>query len=184
MEDDLTSVLCDLITANHILHHHKVVDAFGHVSVRHPTNPLVYIMCGYIAPALVSRSEDLILYHVSDSSPVDPNARKGYSERFFDGEVFRKYPTVNCVIHSHAEEVLPYVISDVKMKAVYHMGGFLGNQGLKVFDIAPLYRPGDQQDMLVNNAKLGTALAEKSPTQELIVEIKLLFLCGDTDSPV
>lgn len=30
-----------------------------------------------------------------------------------------------------------------------------------MFDIAPLYKPGDQQDMLVNNVRFGEALASK-----------------------
>ncbi|OCT52553.1 class II aldolase [Cladophialophora carrionii] len=122
---------------------------------------------------MVSSPADLIHYNVSDSSPVDPHAQKGYSERFIHGEIFKRFggggsssssssSSVNCVIHSHAEEVLPYVVSmGVKLKAVYHMSGFLGSQGVKVFDIAPLYRQGEQQDMLVNNARFGAALAEK-----------------------
>ncbi|ETI24578.1 hypothetical protein G647_03947 [Cladophialophora carrionii CBS 160.54] len=160
----LTDALRDLISANHILHHHGVVDAYGHVSIRHPLDPTKYIMCGYMAPAMVSSPADLIHYNVSDSSPVDPHARKGYSERFIHGEIFKRFSSssVNCVIHSHAEEVLPYVVSmGVKLKAVYHMSGFLGSRGVKVFDIAPLYRQGEQQDMLVNNARFGAALAEK-----------------------
>lgn len=83
-------------------------------------------MCGYMAPALVASPSDLIHYHVSDSSTVDPNAKKGYSERFIHGEVYNSFPSVNCVIHSHAEDVLPYVVSGVPMRAVYHMAGFLG----------------------------------------------------------
>jgi ribulose-5-phosphate 4-epimerase/fuculose-1-phosphate aldolase len=111
---------------------------------------------------MVSSPADLIHYNVSDSSPVDPHAQKGYSERFIHGEIFKRFGSVNCVIHSHAEEVLPYVVSmGVKLKAVYHMSGFLGSEGVKVFDIAPLYRDGEQQDMLVNNARFGAALAEK-----------------------
>jgi ribulose-5-phosphate 4-epimerase/fuculose-1-phosphate aldolase len=115
-----------LITANHILDNHGVVDAYGHISARHPTDPSQYIMCGYMAPALVASPSDLILYHVSDSSTVDPNAKKGYSERFIHGELYKRFPSVNCVIHSHAEDVLPYVVSGVPMRAVYHMAGFLG----------------------------------------------------------
>jgi ribulose-5-phosphate 4-epimerase/fuculose-1-phosphate aldolase len=111
---------------------------------------------------MVSSPTDLIHYNVPDSSPVDPHAQKGYSERFIHGEIFKRFGSVNCVIHSHAEEVLPYVVSmGVKLKAVYHMSGFLGSEGVKVFDIAPLYRQGEQQDMLVNNARFGAALAEK-----------------------
>ena len=158
--------LRDLISANHILHHHGVVDAYGHISIRHPLNPSVFIMCGYMAPAEVSSPADLIHYNISDSSPVDPAAKKGYSERFIHGEVFKRYESVNCVIHSHAEEVLPYVVSmGVKLKAVYHMSGFLGAKGVKVFDIDPLYWEGEQRDMLVNNARFGAALAEKFVTE-------------------
>jgi ribulose-5-phosphate 4-epimerase/fuculose-1-phosphate aldolase len=161
-ETVLHNALRDLISANHILHHHGVVDAYGHISIRHPLNPKVYIMCGYMAPALVSSPADLIHYNIVDSSPVDPKAPKGYSERFIHGELFRRFDSVNCVIHSHAEEVLPYVISTgVPLKAVYHMSGFLGSKGVKVFDIDPLYQQGDMRDMLVNNSRLGTALAEE-----------------------
>jgi ribulose-5-phosphate 4-epimerase/fuculose-1-phosphate aldolase len=83
-------------------------------------------MCGYMAPAVVSLPEDLIEYYVSDGSTVDPNAKKGYSERFIHGEMFKKFPEVNCVIHSHAEAVLPYVTSGVPLLPVFHMAGFLG----------------------------------------------------------
>ena len=83
-------------------------------------------MCGYMAPGVVSSSEDLIEYYVSDGSTVDPNAKKGYSERFIHGEMFKKFPGVNCVIHSHAEAVLPYVTSGVPLLPVFHMAGFLG----------------------------------------------------------
>ncbi|KAK5218694.1 hypothetical protein LTR72_008633 [Exophiala xenobiotica] len=162
--DPLTPALRDLIYANHILHHHGVVDAYGHVSIRHPNDPSVYITCGYMAPAMVTSPDDLIHYHVSNSDPVDsgPNAKKkGYSERFIHGEIFKRFPSVQSVIHSHAEEVLPYVVSTgVPMRAVYHMTGFLGSQPTKVFDISPHYQDGDQQDMLVRNARFGAALAE------------------------
>jgi ribulose-5-phosphate 4-epimerase/fuculose-1-phosphate aldolase len=110
-------------------------------------------------PALVSQPDDLIHYHVSDSEPVDPVPHKGYSERFIHGEIYRRFPSVNCVVHSHAEEVLPYVITGVKMEAVYHMAGFLGNEGVRVFDIDPLYRQSEARDMLVNNPRFGEGLA-------------------------
>jgi hypothetical protein len=37
------------------------------------------------------------------------------------------YPSVNCVVHSHAEAVLPYVTSGVPLVPLFHMAGFLGN---------------------------------------------------------
>jgi ribulose-5-phosphate 4-epimerase/fuculose-1-phosphate aldolase len=116
----------DLITANHILHYHKVVDAYGHVSIRHPENPDVYMMSGSVAPALVESPDDLIEYNVSDSSPVHSNAKKGYLERHIHGEIFKRYPDVNCVIHSHSEAVLAFTVGRVPLVPVYHMAGFLG----------------------------------------------------------
>jgi ribulose-5-phosphate 4-epimerase/fuculose-1-phosphate aldolase len=121
-------------------------------------------MCGYMAPALVQSPSDLIEYFVDGSDNVDPNAAKGYSERFIHGELYKRFPDVKCVIHSHAEDVLPYVVSGVPMRAVYHMAGFLGRQ-VPVFDIAPLYKEAstaiEKQDMLVNNSHLGSGLAQK-----------------------
>lgn len=181
--DTLTTALRDLISANHILHHHGVVDAYGHVSIRHPTDPSVYIMCGYMAPAMVCSPSDLIDYHVSDSNPVDPKAKKGYSERFIHGEIFKRFPSVNCVIHSHAEEVLPYVVSTgVPMRAVYHMAGFLGSKAVKVFDIDPHYQQGDQRDMLVRSAQLGSALADRfgggeKPDETVVLMKRHGFTC-------
>lgn len=151
--------MSQLIAANHILHHHNIVDGFGHISIRHPDLlKETYIMPGYLAPALVHCADDLIEYHISDSSPVDPNAKKGYSERFIHGEIFKRFPGINCVIHSHSEAVLPFMIAGVPMRPAFHMAGFLGTE-VPMFDITKLYEPGDQQDMLVNNTKFGSALA-------------------------
>lgn len=151
-----------LVTANHILHQHNAVDGFGHISVRHPQNASLYIMSGYLAPALVSTADDLIEYNVEGSMPVDPNAGKGYSERFIHGEMYKRWTGVNCVVHSHAEAVLPYVASDVPLLPMYHMAGFQGSEALPVWDITPLYEeePEHQQDMLVNEARFGEGLAD------------------------
>ncbi|KAI9691680.1 MAG: hypothetical protein M1822_007752 [Bathelium mastoideum] len=154
----LQETLRMLVTANHILHFHGAVDGFGHISVRHPEKPDVYIMCGYMPPALVESGDDLIEYYVDGSAPVDPNAKKGYSERFIHGELFKRYPDVQSVVHSHAEAVLPYATSTVPLLPMYHMGGFLGTK-VPVWDIVPLYDDDYQQDMLVNNEKLGASLA-------------------------
>lgn len=154
-----------LVTANHILNLHGAVDGFGHVSVRHPENPNVYIMCGYMPPALVEGPDDLIEYYVNGSDPVDPNAPRGYSERFIHGEIFKRYPGVNSVVHSHAESVLPYAVTTTPMVPVYHMSGFLGGP-VPVWDIVPLYSDDDQQDMLVNNETLGASLARMFSPEE------------------
>ena len=64
------SPLKDLITANHILYHHKVLDAFGHISLRNPDNSHTFFMSHSIAPALVSSPSDIVEYNIEDASPV------------------------------------------------------------------------------------------------------------------
>ena len=82
--------------------------ATGHISIRHPNDPSIYIMSGYMAPAIVvSTSEGLIRYRVWTSEAIEPRAQKGYSESFIHGGIYKCFRGVNCVIHSHAEEVLP-----------------------------------------------------------------------------
>lgn len=116
-------------------------------------------MSRYIAPATISSERDLVEYHVSDAEPVDPNSPKGYSERHIHSSILKRFPSVNAVIHSHSDAVVPYTISGVPMRACYHMAGFLGS-GAPVWDIGKLWKDGDRRDMLVSNAYLGDGLAE------------------------
>ena len=119
--------LHDLITGNHILHHHGIVDAYSHISVRNPNNAYTFYLSRSVAPALVSSSGDIVEYNVEDASPVKSDARgSGYVERFIHSEIFKRYPHVNSVVHSHSEAVLPYGICGVPFRAAFHMAAFLG----------------------------------------------------------
>ena len=117
-----------LITANHILHYHGVLDAYGHVSARHPTKPDMYIMAREIAPALVESSDDLLEYWILDSQPVKETEHAGYKERFIHGEIYKRFHEVQCVIHSHDDNVMPFATSGVPFMPIFHMAGFLGEQ--------------------------------------------------------
>ena len=123
---DILQLQITLITANHILHYNKVVDAYGHISFRDPSDPSIFVMSGDKAPALVASPADLIRYWVKDSMPVDPKAKKGYQERFIHSEIYKRFPEINSVVHSHSEAVLPYTMSGVPMKPAFHIAGFLG----------------------------------------------------------
>ncbi len=123
---NLTSLLHDLITANHILHYHSVVDAYGHISIRSPADSAQFIMSGNRAPALVASPDDFVYYYISNASSVDPDAPRGYIERYIHSEIYKRFSNVSCVIHAHAEDVLPYAISGVPLKPVFHLPGFLG----------------------------------------------------------
>lgn len=64
-----------------------------------------------IAPATITSHRDLVQYWVSDASPVNEAAPKGYVERFIHSEIYRERSDVNSVIHSHSHEVLPFANS-------------------------------------------------------------------------
>ena len=60
----------DLVAANRILAEEGVLDAYGHVSIRHPSDPNRYLMSRSLAPILVSASD--IMEYDLDSNPIDP----------------------------------------------------------------------------------------------------------------
>ncbi|GKT50049.1 decarboxylase tropJ [Colletotrichum spaethianum] len=99
------------INGSHILHFHQVVDAYGHLSFRHPFQADTFVMSLNIAPAQVSSPEDLIAYNIEDAEPVNPNCSQGFAERRIHSEIYKRHPGVNAVVHSHSEAVVPYTIS-------------------------------------------------------------------------
>lgn len=115
-----------LVTASHILHHHGVLDAYGHISVRSPDNKDTFYMPCNMPPALVSSPDDLVEYHVDSAEPVEKTAKPGYIERYIHSEIYKRFPAINSVVHSHASDVLPYCVSAVPLKNTIHMAGFLG----------------------------------------------------------
>jgi len=131
------------------------VDGYGHVSVRHPASAQRYLMSRSIAPETVTAA-DIVEYDL-DSTPVDPRGRSSYLERFIHGEIYRARPDVKCVVHNHSPSVIPFGVSTVPLRPLYHMSAFLGG-GVPVFDIKTA--AGGPTDMLVRNAALGRALAQ------------------------
>ena len=59
MPDSLAELLVELAVANRILGREGVLDAFGHVSVRHPDDPGRYLLSRSRAPALVEPDDIL-----------------------------------------------------------------------------------------------------------------------------
>ncbi|KAL2825360.1 class II aldolase and Adducin N-terminal domain-containing protein [Aspergillus cavernicola] len=155
------SVFRTLITGSHILHHHgvsRILDAYGHLSVRHPDKKNMFLMPRNTAPALLSSKVDIVEYRMEDASPVDPNSPQGYVERYIHSEIYKRYPEIQSVIHSHSPAVLPFTITAVDLRPCVHMGGFLGNRVPK-FDIAEIYSEEDVRDLLIRNQRLGQRLS-------------------------
>jgi ribulose-5-phosphate 4-epimerase/fuculose-1-phosphate aldolase len=145
----------DLVAANRILVAEGVLDAYGHVSIRHPSNPNRYLMSRSLAPILVTTA-DIIEYDL-DSTPVDPKGHRSVLERFIHGEIYKARPDVNAVIHSHSPAVIPFGITQVPMRPVYHQSTFL-HGGVPVWEIRDVTSP-DAAALLVRNGSLGKSLA-------------------------
>tara|TARA_R110000787_G_scaffold31927_1_gene84506 strand:+ start:251 stop:973 length:723 start_codon:yes stop_codon:yes gene_type:complete len=154
---DLEPALRDLVVANRILAHENVVDAYGHVSIRHPGNPERYFLSCSRSPELVTRGD--IMEFRLDGTPVGGDARNPYLERFIHGAAYERDPGAMAVVHSHAEEVLPYTISTAPLRPVIHSAGLMGPPP-PVWDIAENF--GDTTLLVVNmdqGRDLATALA-------------------------
>jgi len=148
------SQLEDLVAANRILAAHGVIDAYGHVSLRSPDNPNRYFLARSLAPERV-QLEDILEYDL-DSNPVDARGRESVRERFIHGEIYRARPDVMSVVHNHSPSVIPFSVTGVPMKALFHMASFIGD-GLPNFEIRKVKKG---SDLLVRTPELGKALAK------------------------
>ncbi len=154
--DDLDPQIArDLVAANHILAANGVLDSFGHVSVRDPRDPKRYLQMQAIAPRDVTVG-DIITFDL-DSKAIDANGRPVYRERFIHGEIYKKRPDVNAVVHSHSPTIIPFSVTQKPLGAIFHNGHFLG-QGVPVWEIREF--AGEQNNMLVLSHELGKSLAE------------------------
>jgi ribulose-5-phosphate 4-epimerase/fuculose-1-phosphate aldolase len=147
-------LLEDLVAANRILADHGVLDGYGHVSARHNRDLNRYLLSRSLAPALVT-ADDIMEYDL-DSNPVDAQGRALYVERFIHGEMYKARPDVQAVVHHHAPAVIPFGVSTVPLRPLYHMAAFLW-EGVPVFEIREV---GGMTDMLVRSPALGRALAQ------------------------
>jgi ribulose-5-phosphate 4-epimerase/fuculose-1-phosphate aldolase len=144
----------DLVAAYRILAEHGVIDAYGHVSMRSPRNPERYYLGRSLAPELV-QLEDLMEYDL-DSNPLDARGRESVVERFIHGELYKARPEVMAVVHNHSPSVVPFSVTGVPMRALFHMAAFVG-EGLPNFEIRDVQKG---TDLLVRTPPLGRALAQ------------------------
>ena len=129
---DFDQQLHDLVTANRILAREEVVDAFGHVSIRHPEHPNRYILSQSRAPELVD-TPDLMEYTL-EGEPLDQQGRTMYSERPIHGGVYEARPDVQAVVHNHSPAVLPFGVTGAPLRPMFHLAAIIGAQ-LPVWDI-------------------------------------------------
>ncbi len=107
----------DLVIANKVLARLGAVDAYGHVSVRHPTEPSRFLLARSRAPELVELGD--IMEFELDGTVVGSDNRPPYLERFIHGAVFEARPDVHAVVHGHPRVLLPFTVTDLEMRPLF-----------------------------------------------------------------
>jgi len=150
----LDSAIDTLVVANRILGHEGVVDAFGHISVRHPENPERYLLSRSRSPELVEAGD--IMEFDLDSNPIDLRGRTIYSERSIHGCIYKSRPDVTSVCHSHAHALVPFTVTETEIRPIWVMSGAIGDK-VPIWDIRDDFP--DEGTMLVVNDAIGDSMA-------------------------
>ncbi len=144
----------DLVAANRVLAREGVLDGWGHVSVRHNLDPNRYLLSRSVAPEFVSAGD--ILEFDLDNNAVNGRGRDLYTERFLHGEIFKARPDVVAICHCHAPSVIPFGVTDIPLRPMYHRAAFVA-LGVPTFEIRDA---AGMTDLLIRNPALGRALAQ------------------------
>ena len=144
----------DIVIGSRVLADFGVLDGFGHVSARDPKNPNHFLMSRSLAPALVT-ADDIMAFDL-DGNAIDARGRSVFLERFIHSEIYKARPDVMSVVHTHSPGVVPFTVSQVPLRPMYHNAAFLA-AGAPVWDIRKDF---GETDMLVRDPARGKSLAE------------------------
>ena len=153
MPNELAEARYQVALANRMLANEGVLDAFGHVSIRHPSDPGRYLLSRSRSPLLIE--PDDVLEFTLDSEPVKPPTAAHYAERVIHGCVYQARPEVMAVVHHHAPAVMPFCIAGVPIAPVFHLGAAGG-------ETMPFWNQNDEfgdTNMLVVKPEEGESLA-------------------------
>jgi HCOMODA/2-hydroxy-3-carboxy-muconic semialdehyde decarboxylase len=153
MSSPLDQAIAELVLANRALDYEKVLDAYGHVSVRHPTNPSQFLLSQSKSAGLVT-SDDIIAFDLA-GEPVANESRPLYLERFIHAGLYRARSDIGAVVHSHADDTLPFGITGVALRPVIHSASNMGEH-VPIWDIAEKF--GDT-NLLVRSIEQAADLA-------------------------
>jgi ribulose-5-phosphate 4-epimerase/fuculose-1-phosphate aldolase len=120
VSDRSTDHRYEIALASRMLANEGVLDAFGHVSLRHPRDPGRFLLARSRSPQLVE--PDDILEFTLDAEPVRPPSVRLFAERVIHGCIYQARPDVMAVCHHHAPAVLPFCIAGVPIVPVFHLG--------------------------------------------------------------
>jgi ribulose-5-phosphate 4-epimerase/fuculose-1-phosphate aldolase len=143
-----------VVMANRILDNEGIFDALGHVSIRNPENSNTFFQSRSLSPLQVTKAD--VLEIDLDGNVVTATTMRPYAERFIHAAILKARPEINAVFHGHPASVLPFSVTDVPLRPVTHVGGFL-YQGLP--PIYDEYEPGD--GLLIRSVKEAERMAKQ-----------------------
>lgn len=119
-----------LVTANRILANEGILGGVGHVSVREPGADEILISRSR-SPAFVT-ADDIIRMDLDGNILDEPDASP-YKETVIHRAIYRHRDDINAVVHHHAPPVMPFTVSAIELKPVFHMAA-LFHEGVPTFD--------------------------------------------------
>jgi len=159
----LIEALRNIVIANRILAHEDVMDAFGHISVRHPDKPGHYLVARSRSPELVTLDD--IMEFTLEGDIVGDDERKPYAERHIHGGIYEKRDDVHSVVHNHAHAIIPFSITKTPLRPVMHVTGVIG-ENVPVWDIEDKF---GGTSLLVTNMAQARDLAETLGDQRVVL---------------
>jgi len=154
IEDNVVSAaMTQLVMANRILAREGIIDNFGHVSMRHPLDADRYLLSRSRSPEVVTRDD--ILEFTLDGEQITEDPRRPYAERHIHGAIYKDRPDVNAVTHHHARPVIPFTMSKISLRPIFHMAAVIGPD-IPTWDSQEEF--GDT-NMLVDSMAMGHSLS-------------------------
>lgn len=153
MPDKLAELRYEIALASRMIAYEGVLDAFGHVSARHPTDPGRYLLPRARSPELVEPAD--VLEFTLDSELAGRSTERQFSERVIHGEIYKARPDVMAVCHHHGSAIMPYCITGEPYAPVFHLGAAPGQ-------VVPFWNQRDEfgdTNMLVVKREEGASLA-------------------------
>ncbi|MFB5188785.1 class II aldolase/adducin family protein [Alicyclobacillus fastidiosus] len=151
----------DLVLANHMLSCEGILEAFGHVSVRHPDNPDHFLLSRSLSPQHVQK-QDIMEFDFA-GNPIGSSSYRPYSERILHAKIYEARPDVQAVCHNHALALIPFSTTGLDIKPICHVGCMF-------YEGIPLYDDYDVSDgMLIVNEREGERIARTLGTKRALL---------------
>jgi ribulose-5-phosphate 4-epimerase/fuculose-1-phosphate aldolase len=134
-----------LATGTRILYEHGVVDAFGHLSARHPAGDR-FLINPRQSPALLR--PETVLTMTLDGEVVEGEGRAN-SEWHIHASIYRARPDVRSVVHAHTEMSIIFSLSPAPLRPLFgHTSPVFGPEPLPIYPYPRLIRDRGRGDRL------------------------------------